>query len=85
RMVLLISLAHLRVLRRVGTVVGLQALSCAVMLSLSVTALHFDLDSTGVAAAWLITQLVALGAALVVDRPQKAPPAGSAPAPARIR
>lgn len=83
RMLLLLRLAHLRIQRRISTVVWLQALGCAAMLSLSTLALQLGLGSTGVAGCWLITETIVLAAALLTPRHDPAPTSspGTAPTP----
>lgn len=76
RLFLLLRLAHLRVLRRVGAIVRLQALACVTMLGLSATTLSMGWGSNGVALSWLVTQLVTLTAALstrLEDEPAAVP------------
>lgn len=68
RLFLLLHLADFRVQRRVATVVKLQALSCAMMLGLSALVLSLGGKSEGVAACWLVTEVVVLAAALLASR-----------------
>lgn len=81
RLFLLLRLADFRVQRRVATVVRLQALSCVMMLGLSATVLHLGAGSEGVAAAWLVTEVVVLAAALLAGRRHAAPTRVHAPSP----
>lgn len=86
RLLLLLRLAHFRIERRISTVVRLQALSCVMMLGLSTLVLHLGRGSTAVAACWLLTEIVVLGAAILLGRrPVRAvtPPA-PAPAPTLV-
>jgi hypothetical protein len=66
RLLLLLRLAHFRIEKRIMTVVRLQALSCVLMLGLATLVLHLGYGSTAVAACWLLTELLVLGAAILL-------------------
>jgi len=65
--VVVVGLALARVRRRMGDVILLQALSCAVTLGLA-AALAPRFGVAGVAAAWLVAQFVAAAATLLRER-----------------
>lgn len=86
RLFLLLRMAHFRVQRRVATVVRLQALSCVMMLGLSGLVLALGGESEAVAACWLVTEVVVLGAALFASRRDASPslPLTTAPSAPRL-
>ncbi len=81
RMLLLLRLAYLRVERRIGTVVRLQALACTSMLGLSAVSLHLGGGSLSVALSWLFTEVLVLGVAGLTARHAPTPAAAAAYSP----
>lgn len=81
RMLLLLRLAHLRVQRRVATVVGLQALACGTMLGLSTVGLQLGGGSLAVAGSWLVTETLVWAVAELRSRREPTPTSAPAPAP----
>ncbi len=68
RLLLLLRMAHFRIEKRIKTVVHLQALSCFLMLGLATLVLHLGYGTTAVAACWLFTEVLVLGAAILLGR-----------------
>lgn len=81
RMFLLLRISFLRIQRRIRTVVLLQALGCVSMLGLSALGLSLGGGSLAVAASWLTTEVLVLGASEIAIRRGPRPSHAAAPGP----